>query len=152
MPKLTVAGQSFEVVATFGLLRRIRTVHGVDLLAKDVSGFTSFLSSSDAYWPVACEFLGLKTDEQQDDLADKARGADIAAIIRAVTESLTDFFHESGDLDMVAAIKKVYQAMATSRRVLAEKISESDVDGPIIHQMESLNLNQQLRDRIVTGT
>lgn len=152
MAKLTVAGQSFEVVATLGLLRRIRLVHNVNLLARDVSGFTSFLNSTDTYWPVVCEFLGLKTEQQQDDLADRAQGADVAAIIRAVTESLMDFFRESGDPDMVAAIQKVYQGAASARKKLAEKIGETDMEAVIIHQMESLDLTQELRDRMATGT
>lgn len=148
MPKVTVAGQTFEVEATFGLLRRIKSVHGVDLLAKDVGGFTSFLQSTDSYWVVTCEFLGLKTVEEQDRLADQSKGSDIAAIIHAITEALLDFFRGSGEPEMVSAIKKVYQASVTSRKELARKIDEADVDGPIIHQMKSLDLSQELTETL----
>jgi len=148
MPTVKLAGETFEIEATFGLLRRIKSVHGIDLLAKDVSGFTSFLNSSDSYWLVACEFLGLKTEADQDRIADKSRGSDIAAVIHAITESLTDFFRESGDPGMVSAIQTVYQAAATARQELAKKINEANVTEAIIHQMQSLNLDQDLKDRM----
>lgn len=148
MPTVKVAGETFEIEATLGLLRRIKRVHGIDLLAKDVGGFTSFLNSSDSYWLVACEFLGLKTEADQDRIADKSRGSDIATVIHAITEALTDFFRESGDPGMVSAIQKVYQAAATARLELAKKIDEADVTEAIIHQMKSLDLNQDLADRM----
>jgi len=140
MSKVTVAGQSFEVIATLGLLRRIKTVHGIDLLSRDSKGLAGFLSSSDDCWIVGCEFLGLATTEQQDELADKATGRDVATVIGAVTEALKDFFHGRGEPEMVAAIEKQVSTIQASRKALAERIEGTDLATPIVTEILNMNL------------
>ena len=140
MPKVTVAGRSFEVNATLGLLRRIKTVHGVDLLARDVKGLVSFLSSADECFAIGCEFLGLKTEAEQNELADQATGADVAAVIGAVTEALKDFFHGRGEPEMVAAIEKQVATIQGSRQALADKIEATDLQSQITKEILSLDL------------
>lgn len=152
MPTVTVAGQSFDVIATLGLLRRIKQVHNVDLLAKNLAGFNSFLMDLECSWVVCCEFLGLRTAEEQAHLADQAAGGDVASVIRAVTESLTDFFRESGDPEMVAAITKTYQAAAAARKALADKVMATDLETPIIRQMESLDLVAEMQRQATAGS
>ena len=145
MPKLTVAGQSYEVVATYGLLRRIRDVHGYDMLHTEMSGLAKFLSDQDAAFIINCEFLGLTTTEQQEEHANACRGADIAAMSAAVTESLKDFFRERGEPERVAAIEKMVAMVQESRKALATKISDSDMQSEVTKEILSLDFQEEYR-------
>lgn len=148
MPKVTVAGQSYEVVATFGLLRRIKSVHGYDLLSQQLTGLAQFLNNSEANFTIACEFMGLKTAEEQDAHAEKCSGSDIAAMIGAVTEALKDFFRGRGEPEMVAAIEKQVTMIQESRKTLAQKISETDVQSSVTREILSLDFKAEMEKAI----
>jgi hypothetical protein len=144
MPKVTVAGQSYEVVATFGLLRRIKSVHGYDLLSQQLTGLAQFLNNSEANFTIACEFMGLKTAEEQDAHAERCSGSDIAAMIGAVTEALKDFFRGRGEPEMVAAIEKQVTMIQESRKTLAQKIMDSDVQSPVTREILNLDFGAEM--------
>lgn len=139
MPTVTIAGKTYEAVATFGLLRRIRDVHGIDLLSENVPGFDKFITSPDDCQTVVAEFFGLTT-EQESELADKMKGSDVAASIHAVTEALRDFFRESGWVDTVEKISKKYTLLAGGRIHLAKRIAEVDMMPELIKELDSVNL------------
>lgn len=148
MPKLTVAGQSYEVVATYGLLRRIKNVHGFDLLSQQLTGLSQFLNNSEANFLISCEFMGLTKQEDQDHLADNCEGSDIAAMIGAVTESLKDFFQGRGEPEMVAAIEKQVATIQQSRKTLAQKITDTDVQSPVTREILSLDFEAEMEKAI----
>lgn len=148
MPKLTVAGQSYEVVATYGLLRRIKNVHGFDLLSQQLTGLSQFLNNSEANFLISCEFMGLTTQEQQDAHAEKCSGSDIAAMIAMVTESLKDFFRGRGEPEMVAAIEKQVSMIQESRKTLAQKITDTDVQSPVTREILSLDFEAEMEKAI----
>lgn len=148
MPKLTVAGQSYEVVATYGLLRRIKNVHGYDLLSQQLSGLTQFLNNVDANFTISCEFLGIKGQAEQDAHADNCSGQDIAAMVSAVTEALKDFFRGRGEPEMVAAIEKQVGMIQESRRTLAQKITDTDLQSQVTKEILSLDFEAEMEKAI----
>lgn len=148
MPIVTVAGQSYEVVATYGLLRRIKNVHGYDLLSSQLSGLAQFLNNADANFLISCEFMGLTKQEDQDKLADQCKGSDIAAMIAAVTEALKDFFRERGEPEMVAAIEKQVSLIQESRKTLATKIQASDMQSQVTREILNLDFEQEMQKAI----
>jgi len=148
MPKLTVAGQSYEVVATYGLLRRIKNVHGYDLLSQQLTGLAQFLNNSEANFTIACEFMGLTTAEEQDAHAERCSGADIAAMIGTVTESLKDFFRGRGEPEMVAAIEKQVAMIQESRRTLAQKITDTDIQSSVTREILNLDFQTEMEKAI----
>ena len=141
MPQVTLSfGRTLECEATLGLLRRIKRIHNIDLLGADSKAFSEFLSSSAVCWPVVCEFFGLHSIEEQEELADKAKGADVAALIRGVTESLEDFFQTCGEPDKAAALRKAIQTIQAGRQALATKITQTDLESEVAKEMLSLDL------------
>ncbi len=142
MPTVKLArGQELQCEATLGLLRRIKRIHGIDLLSRDVQVFAQFLSQSDVCWPVVCEFYGLKTAEQQEELAEVATGADVAALIRGVNESLRDFFQTSGEPEMAAALLKAIEAVQAGRQALAQRIQTTDLVSDITREILAMDLS-----------
>jgi hypothetical protein len=142
MPTVKLArGQELQCEATLGLLRRIKRIHGIDLLSRDVQVFAQFLSQSDVCWPVVCEFYGLRTAEQQEELAEVATGADVAALIRGVNESLRDFFPTSGEPEMAAALLKAIEAVQAGRQALAQRIQTTDLVSDITREILAMDLS-----------
>lgn len=142
MPQVELKrGKKLECEATLGLLRRIKRIHGIDLLSRDVRVFSQFLGQSDVCWPVVCEFYGLQTPEQQEELAEIATGADVAALIRGVNESLRDFFLGSGEPEMAAALEKAIETVQVGRRTLAQKIQTTDLASQVTREILSMDLS-----------
>lgn len=142
MPQVELKrGRQLECEATLGLLRRIKRIHGIDLLSRDVKVFAQFLGQSDICWPVVCEFYGLHTPEQQDELAETATGSDVAALIRGVNESLRDFFRESGEPEMAAALEKAIETVQAGRRTLAQRITATDLVSEVTREILSMDLS-----------
>lgn len=142
MPQVELKrGKRLECEATLGLLRRIKRIHGIDLLSRDVRVFSQFLGQSDVCWPVVCEFYGLQTPEQQEELAEIATGADVAALIRGVNESLRDFFLGSGEPEMAAALEKAIETVQVGRRTLAQRIQTTDLASQVTREILSMDLS-----------
>jgi hypothetical protein len=145
MPQVKLKrGRVLECEATLGLLRRISKIHGIDLLSRDVKVFAQFLSHSEVCWPVVCEFYGLRTAEQQEELAEIACGQDVAALIRGVNESLKDFFQSSGEPEMAAALEKAIETIQHGRKALADRISQTDLASEVTREILSLDLSPGL--------
>ena len=141
MPQVTLSfGRTLQCEATLGLLRRIKRIHNVDLLGADSKAFSDFLSSSAVCWPVVCEFFNVTDLEDQEQLAEQAKGSDVAALIRGVTEALDDFFQTCGEPDKAAALRKSIQTIQAGRAALAKKISETDLENQVTREMLKLNL------------
>jgi hypothetical protein len=142
MPQVKLArGKQLQCEATLGLLRRIKRIHGIDLLSRDVKVFAQFLSQSEVCWPVVCEFYGLQTPEAQEELAEVANGADVAALIRGVNESLRDFFQSSGEPEMAAALEKAIETIQAGRNTLAKRITETDLVSEVTREILSMDLS-----------
>lgn len=142
MPQVKLTrGKQLQCEATLGLLRRIKRIHGIDLLSRDVKVFAQFLSQSDVCWPVVCEFYGLQTPEAQEELAEVANGADVAALIRGVNESLRDFFQSSGEPEMAAALEKAIETIQAGRNTLAKRITETDLVSEVTREILSMDLS-----------
>jgi hypothetical protein len=141
MPMVKLAkGRELQCEATLGLLRRIKRIRGIDLLSRDVNVFSQFLSHSETCFPVICEFYGLQTTEQQDELAEMAVGSDVAALIRGAIESLRDFFHESGEPEMAAALMKAVETMQAARLTLASRITQTDLASEVTREILTMEL------------
>lgn len=142
MPQVKLKrGRQLECEATLGLLRRIKRIHGIDLLSRDVKVFAQFLGQSDICWPVVCEFYGLQTEAQQEELAEIATGADVAALIRGVNESLRDFFQSSGEPEMAAALEKAIETVQAGRQTLAQRITATDLVSEMTREILSMDLS-----------
>ena len=142
MPQVKlVRGKQLQCEATLGLLRRIKRIHGIDLLSRDVKVFAQFLSQSEVCWPVVCEFYGLQTPEAQEELAEVANGADVAALIRGVNESLRDFFQSSGEPEMAAALEKAIETIQAGRNTLAKRITETDLVSEVTREILSMDFS-----------
>lgn len=142
MPQVKLSrGKQLQCEATLGLLRRIKRIHGIDLLSRDVKVFAQFLSQSEVCWPVVCEFYGLQTPEAQEELAEVANGADVAALIRGVNESLRDFFQSSGEPEMAAALEKAIETIQAGRNTLAKRITETDLVSEVTREILSMDLS-----------
>lgn len=142
MPQVKLTrGKQLQCEATLGLLRRIKRIHGIDLLSRDVKVFAQFLSQSEVCWPVVCEFYGLQTPEAQEELAEVANGADVAALIRGVNESLRDFFQSSGEPEMAAALEKAIETIQAGRNTLAKRITETDLVSEVTREILSMDLS-----------
>jgi hypothetical protein len=142
MPQVELKrGKKLQCEATLGLLRRIKRIHGIDLLSRDVKVFAQFLSESETCWPVICEFYGLQAPEEQEELAEIAVGADVAALIRGVNESLRDFFQSSGEPEMAAALEKAVETIQKGRQTLAQRIRETDLVSEVTREILSMDLS-----------
>jgi hypothetical protein len=142
MPQVELKrGKKLQCEATLGLLRRIKRIHGIDLLSRDVKVFAQFLSESETCWPVICEFYGLQAPEEQEELAEIAVGADVAALIRGVNESLRDFFQSSGEPEMAAALEKAVDTIQKGRQTLAQRIRETDLASEVTKEILSMDLS-----------
>lgn len=142
MPQVELKrGKKLQCEATLGLLRRIKRIHGIDLLSRDVKVFAQFLSESETCWPVICEFYGLQAPEEQEELAEIAVGADVAALIRGVNESLRDFFQSSGEPEMAAALEKAVETIQKGRQTLAQRIRETDLVSEMTKEILSMDLS-----------
>ena len=90
---------------------------------------------------MVCEFYGLQTEAQQEELAEIATGADVATLIRGVNESLRDFFHSSGEPEMAAALEKAIETVQAGRQTLAQRITATDLVSEMTREILSMDLS-----------
>jgi hypothetical protein len=67
-------------------------------------------------------------------------GSDVAALIRGAIESLRDFFHESGEPEMAAALMKAVETMQAARMTLASRITQTDLASEVTREILTMEL------------
>lgn len=146
--QVTIGDRQFFIEPTLGLFNRIKSRFGLNLLNPDLVDFGKFLSNSQECFEVCCGFLGLWEADQQEVLAEVAKGTDVRNLIECVRDSLVDFIRGRGDEALAAAVEKTYATMMETRKDLARRVRETDLAGEVSKELDQLDLTSEITKRI----
>jgi hypothetical protein len=132
-------GHEWTLAITFGSLKRVRDLAGLDLLGADLSKapglagdpFTFFACLYAAIKP-ACDADGLSSE----DFSDRLDGAAYRAAVEAWTEELTRFFREAGQPAVAAALAKGLAVSGLAQARAEAELSDPATDAAIAAQLD----------------